>query len=150
MKQNQKFFLAATILFAVTFGFWTRGWVEEFKIQQQFEQALTSFSADSTHFTLSLESDCAENFSIDSSQLTFKQKQIVEQYVHSLQYEKFDDYLRGGQITVEYWPSNLQIFSAGAVSRLNCLEDGRIYHCNCKSDQPDLYEKLYDMLKEEP
>lgn len=149
MKRNPKLFLAVIVLFSIAFGFWGRGWVEDWKIQRQFERALDSFSADSTSFTLSL-SGCAENFSIDSSQLTFKQKQIVEQYVHSLQYEKFDDYLRGGEITVEYWPSNLQIFSAGAVSRLNCLENGRIYHCNCTSDQPDLYEKLYDILKEKP
>lgn len=151
MKQNQKFILTASILFAATFGFWFRGWLEDWKIQRQFEQALDCFSADSTDFTLSFTSVYAENLSVRSSQLTYKQKQIVEQYVHSLQFEEMSDgVLRGGQISVQYWVSNRFIFDAGVICRLNQIENGRIYHCNCTSDQPDLYEKLYDMLKEEP
>lgn len=148
MKKSQKLLLAAAILFAAVFGFWFRGWLEDWKIQRQFEQALASFSADSTYFTLSLESDCAENLSIDSSQLTYKQKQLVEQYVHSLQFEELSDStLRGGQISVQYWVSNRFIFDAGEISRLNQIDNGRIYHCSCKSNQPDLYQQLHEVLE---
>ena len=147
MKKSQKLLLAAVILFAAVFGFWFRGWLEDWKIQRQFEQALDSFSADSTDFTLSFTSVYAENLSVRSSQLTYKQKQVVEQYVHSLQFEELSDStLRGGQISVQYWVSNRFIFDAGEISRLNQIETGRIYHCSCKSNQSDLYEKLYDLL----
>ena len=147
MKKSQKLLLAAVILFAAVFGFWFRGWLEDWKIQRQFEQALDSFSADSTDFTLSFTSVYAENLSVRSSQLTYKQKQVVEQYVHSLQFEELSDStLRGGQISVQYWVSNRFIFDAGEISRLNQIDNGRIYHCSCKSNQLDLYEKLHDLL----
>lgn len=148
MKKFQEFPLALVILFAAFCGFWTRGWVEEWRIQRQFDRALDCFSADSTDFTLSYESDCGENLSVQSSQLTFKEKQIVEQYVHSLECGRFYGYPIGGQITVQYWPSNRQIFSAGSLSRLDCLETGRTYRRSCESSQDELFQQVYELLKE--
>lgn len=136
------------LLFAAFFGFWMRGWMEEWKIDRQFEQARACFSADGTDFTLVLNSPYSENRSVYSYQLTYKQKKVVEEYIHSLKFKRFHGYPVGGEgIMVQYWLPSGDSFRAGGISTLYGFYSGRDYHLSGKSSQPDLYRRLREVFE---
>lgn len=62
----------------------------EYRIRRQFEQALAAFDGEETEFTITYETSCGRVafYQRSSDQLTPKQRQAVEDYVHTLRYER--------------------------------------------------------------
>ena len=62
----------------------------EYKLRRQFEQALAAFDGEETKFTITYETNCGRVafYQRSSDQLTPKQRQAIEDYVHTLRYKR--------------------------------------------------------------
>lgn len=126
----------------------------EYRIRRQFEQALAAFDGEETEFTITYETSCGRVafYQRSSDQLTPKQRQAVEDYVHTLRYERpfhLDEEgnamggpIGGVSLSVHYSLPTGGMIQAGSYCWLE-KEDGkrlkRIFYAPYAYSQPIIY-----------
>lgn len=118
----------------------------EYKIRCQFEQALAAFDGEETEFTITYETSCGRVafYQRSSDQLTPKQRQSVEDYVHTLRYKRpfrldeegndTDGPIGGLNVSVHYSLPTEEILHAGCYCWLEKKDGKRLLRIFRDSD----------------
>ncbi len=128
---------------------------DDFWIRRRFEQALAAFDGEETEFTISYETSCGHvvYYQRTHDQLTPKQRQAVQNYVHTLRhyfrpYHQRDGEPRypigGASITVAYSLPSGEIIQAGSVCWLETRDGqqvGRSFY-----DSPFYWRKMSEIF----
>ena len=128
---------------------------DDFWIRRRFEQALAAFDGKETEFTITYETDCGHVafYQRSSDQLTPKQRQAVQNYIHTLRhyfrpYHQRDGEPRypigGASITVAYSLHSGETIQAGSVCWLetsNGRQVGRSFY-----DSPFYWKKMSEIF----
>lgn len=130
-----RFFLLATVIVLLSTSP-MREQRDDFWIRRQFEQALAAFDGEETEFTITYETDCGRVafYQRTHDQLTPKQRQSVEDYVHTLRHYFRPYHQRNGEprypfgssTTITYSLSSGETIQAGSVCWLETKDKQRI------------------------